>query len=73
MNILTIKQVFERKMAGLGIEAEITFISQGMLSIFVECERSYQLAKKLLSTVSNIALHSEDCDEEIGYFAYYTF
>jgi hypothetical protein len=34
MNILTIKQVFERKMAGLGIEAEITFISQGMLSIF---------------------------------------
>ena len=67
-----IKTQMEAAFAREGVTAEVTFASRSMFSVFCECAAHYAKAKQILAQARQ-NLDSEDCDPEIGFFAYYSF
>lgn len=67
-----IKAKMEAQFAKSGIAAEITFASKTMFSLFCEDAGQFVKAKQILDA-ANQSYESEDCDPEIGFFAYYNF
>lgn len=68
----TIKEKMEKAFKKEGVAAEVTFISAAMFSIFCEDAAQFVKAKQILDA-SKQKYDSEDCDPEIGFFAYYAF
>lgn len=66
-----IKAKMEQALKAEGIAAEVTFCRENMLSIFCECPAQFCKAKQIMSGAAEY--DSEDCDPEIGFFAYFTF
>ena len=72
-NVLNqVKAKLEQQFAREGVAAEVTFISARMFSVF--CDEAGQFVKaKQLMAAANQAYDSENCDDELGFCAYYNF
>lgn len=68
-----IKAKFEAQLQRQGVTAELTFINGSAFSLFCEDAAQFVKAKQILDGVNNATYESEDCDPEIGFFAYYSF
>lgn len=68
----TIKAKLENLFAREGVVAEVTFINAQSFSVFCEDAAQFVKAKTLLDLAKQ-QYESEDCDPEIGFFAYYAF
>lgn len=68
-----IKAQFEAQLARAGVTAEVTFINDSSFSLFCEDASQFVKAKRIMSQVPNAKFDSEDCDDEIGHFAYFSF
>lgn len=68
----SIKAKMENELAKSGVVAEITFARRDMFSVFCEDAAHFVKAKGIFDAAGQY-FDSEDCDPEIGFFAYYTF
>lgn len=68
----SIKTKMETELAKAGVQAEITFARKDMFSVFCEDAGHFVKAKGIFDAAGR-QFDSEDCDPEIGFFAYYKF
>lgn len=67
-----VKTQMEQQFAREGVAAEVTFISSTMFSVLCEDGAQFVKAKQILDAARQ-QYDSEDCDDEIGFCAYYRF